>query len=109
VSRQHLCHGGSADEYAVCPVPASPTSGKGLVLRAGLMKSGGLTGTAVPSAFSRRLSTAGSSYRPWRRPAAESARRGFTKTRPLSKLCLRARPTDKSRNPCMDQSVKPSE
>jgi len=55
VSRHHLCHGGSADEYAVPQSLASPTSGKVLVLRAALMKSGGLTGTAATSAFSRRL------------------------------------------------------
>jgi hypothetical protein len=29
VSRQHLCHGGSADEYAVPQSLASPTLGKG--------------------------------------------------------------------------------
>ena len=29
MSRQHLCHGGSADEYAVPQSLASPTLGKG--------------------------------------------------------------------------------
>jgi hypothetical protein len=55
VSRQHLCPGGSADEYAVPQSLASPTSGKVLVLRVALMKSGGLIGTAAPSALSKRL------------------------------------------------------
>jgi hypothetical protein len=40
VSRQHLCPGGSADEYAV--PQASPTSGKVLGLRVARMTSGGL-------------------------------------------------------------------
>ena len=55
VSRQPLCHGGSADECAVPQSLASPTSGQVLVLRVALLKSDGLTGTAATSAFSRRL------------------------------------------------------
>ena len=55
MSRQHLCPGGSADEYAVPQSLASPTSGKVLGLRVARMKSGGLTGTAATSAFSRCL------------------------------------------------------
>ena len=54
MSRQHLCPGGSADEYAVPQSLASPTSGKVLGLRVARMKSGGLTGTAATSAFSHR-------------------------------------------------------
>jgi hypothetical protein len=52
VSRQHLCPGGNADEYAVPQSLASPTSGKVLVLLA--LTKGGLTGRAATSAFSRR-------------------------------------------------------
>jgi hypothetical protein len=55
VSRQPLCPGGSADDYAVPQSLASLTLGKVLVLRVARMKAGGLTGTAAPSALSKRL------------------------------------------------------
>jgi hypothetical protein len=66
VSRQRLCPGGSADEYAVPQSLASPTSGKVLVLRVALTKSGPLTGSAATSAFSR--------HRENRRPVAYTKR-----------------------------------